>query len=165
MTCILPYGSTHPAPPLPKVLEATYCEDIVKPVHKPTNPRKHCTQNTNWPVRLKLKQNDDSLSEELQSSLRPWASGRLTTEKWVVQSVCICWNFGGVRSQSCRPSKSHACVGTRLIRQLQTIIAPHVQVRENIDKRMRQVREKNVSDTSASNMKERHIVPKAPKNV
>ena len=56
---------------MPRVLETAYCEDIVKPVHKPTNPRKHRTRNTNWRARLKLKQNDDCLSEELQSSVRP----------------------------------------------------------------------------------------------
>jgi hypothetical protein len=52
------------SPPLPRVLETAYYEDIVKPVHKPTNPRKHRTRNTNWRARLKLKQNDDCLSEE-----------------------------------------------------------------------------------------------------
>ncbi len=45
--------------------------DIVKPAHKPTNPRNHCTRNTNWRARLRLKQNDDYLSEELQFSVRP----------------------------------------------------------------------------------------------
>jgi hypothetical protein len=45
--------------------------DIVKPVHEPTNPRKHRTRNSNLRARLKLKQNDDCLSEELQSSVRP----------------------------------------------------------------------------------------------
>ncbi len=68
---MLPYGSTHPAPPLPRILETAYYEDIIKPVHKATNPRKHRTRNTNWRARLKLKQNDDCLSEELQSSVRP----------------------------------------------------------------------------------------------
>ena len=71
VTKILPYGSTHPAPPLQRVLETAYYEDIVKPVHKATNPRKHRTRNTNWRARLKLKQNDDCLSEELQSSVLP----------------------------------------------------------------------------------------------
>ncbi len=56
---------------MPRVLEAAYCEDIDKPVHKPTNHSKHCTQNTNLRALLKLKQNDDCLSEELQSLLRP----------------------------------------------------------------------------------------------
>jgi hypothetical protein len=68
---MLPYGSTHPAPPLPRVLETAYYEDIVKPVNKPTIPRKHRTRNTNWQARMKLKQNDDCLSEELQSSVLP----------------------------------------------------------------------------------------------
>ena len=71
VTDIWPFGSTHPAPQLQRVLETAYGEDIVKPVHKPTNPRKHRTRNTNWRARLKLKQNDDCLSEELQSSVRP----------------------------------------------------------------------------------------------
>ena len=73
VTGILPYGSTHLAPPLPtrRVLETAYCEIIVKPVHKPTNSRNYRTRNTNWPARLKLKQNDDCLPEELQSSVQP----------------------------------------------------------------------------------------------
>jgi hypothetical protein len=49
--------------------------------------------NTNWRAQLKLKQNDDCLSEELQSV------GWLPTEKWTVQSVCNCCAFGGVRSR------------------------------------------------------------------
>ncbi len=71
VTDIWPYGSTHPAPPLPRVFYAVYWADIVKPVHKPTNPRKHFTQNTNWRVRLKFKQSDDGLSEELLSPFQP----------------------------------------------------------------------------------------------
>ena len=74
VTKMLPYGSTHPAPPLPRVLETAYYEDIAKPVHKANNPRKHRTRNTNWRARLKLKQNDDCLSEELQSSV--WSGPR-----------------------------------------------------------------------------------------
>ena len=93
VTKMLPYGSTHPAPPLPRVLETAYYEDIVKPVHKPTNPRKNCTRNTNWRARvarLKLKQNDDCLSA-IFSPARPKmrASGWQPTEKWTFNRYVI----------------------------------------------------------------------------
>ncbi len=99
VTGILPYESTYPAPPLPKVLEAACSEDIVKPVHNPTNPRKHCTQNTNWRARLKLKLDDDCLSEELQSSLQPGPrcgrrlkSGLLT--RYLIVGISEAFKFG-----------------------------------------------------------------------
>jgi hypothetical protein len=47
VTDIRPYGSTHPAPPLPRVLDAVYWAGMVKPVHKPTIPRKHRTRRVN----------------------------------------------------------------------------------------------------------------------
>jgi hypothetical protein len=60
--------------------------------------------NKNWRVRLKLKQNDEGLSEELQSPFLPvpkmWACGLPPAEKCAIQSVLNCCNFGGVRSQS-----------------------------------------------------------------
>ncbi len=74
VTINLPYGSTHPAPPLLRVLEAAYCEDIVKPVQTPTNPRKHSTQHK-FAGSTGFKTSDDCLSDplsqELQSSVRP----------------------------------------------------------------------------------------------
>ena len=77
VTDILPYGSTHPAPPSPRVLDAVYCAETVKPVHKPTNhPLKLCTQNKIWLAGLILKQIDDCLSERLLPPFLPGPSSR-----------------------------------------------------------------------------------------
>ncbi len=115
VTNVLPYGSTHQASPLPRVLEAAYSEDIVKPVHKPTNPSKYCTQKHKLAGLTEIK-TKWWLSVWRVAILTPAlpkmrACGLPPTEKWAVQSVCNCWKFGGVRSQLRRPpSKSHACV-------------------------------------------------------
>ncbi len=50
VTNIRPYESTHPAPPMPRVLDAVYWAGMVKPVHKSTIPSKHHTWNTNRQV-------------------------------------------------------------------------------------------------------------------
>ncbi len=117
-----PYGSTHPAPQLLRVLHAIYWAGIVKPVHKPTNPRKHCTQNTNWWVRLKLKQNDGCLSEELQSPFRSclkmWAGGQQLTEKCGVEILEI-----RRRSESITPAMKKSRRHWHMI--VPTIIARH----------------------------------------
>jgi hypothetical protein len=57
---------------------------MIKPVHKPTIPQASHTKHK-LVGRLKLKQDDACLSEELQSSVLPcprmWAGGRPPTEK------------------------------------------------------------------------------------
>ncbi len=153
LTKILPYGSTHPAPPLQRVLETAYCEDIVKPVHKPTNPRKHrChrTRNTNWRARLKLKQNDDYLSEELQSSAWPCPRCGPVGDHRLKSGLFNRYVIVGI-SEAFGVAIKNSRVLWHMIVLL--IIARHRAQRvpdsssRKFEKRMRQVREKIVLDT------------------
>ncbi len=96
-TDFLSYGSTHPAPRLPSALDVIYSTSIVKPLDKLPDARKHCTRNTNWRARHKLKQlkqNDDCPSQTVQSSVlagpKILAGGRPPTEKCALQSVVNC---------------------------------------------------------------------------